>query len=786
MTLQSRMALAVVLLLVVSMARASAVIDVVTWVDEHAGERVFMTRLVRAGQSASALDGGALHPTGDDHPTDAYGIGFGAPGIDLVLDFHRAEDRPRARLSVVAEADRDAVDIGAEGFVLPSAPLQVIELWPEALGEGWTIEGEANFDMEGREYDGEGIAVQELAVGRAGPGVPAWATYELLLDPDVTAGYPRFKANVLADPEVGFELAEPLLPQWPFLSAGRVREHYGPNQPLYYNITSRRLEQYWAGFHVAGIYWINSLSRPPLVDFEAPFAFYRFDDTFGRYPNLTIRTDRWTPRSPFGPRPLGTPRTAVRMTWTAEDVGLWRYSISGIGQHALDELVAVGRVEIEAVSYDDLPTWIVSRPWLATTFVEATAGERGSEGIYDYSVEDNYVVSHWVNGVSEHRPTVFDTPFLTSPDAPYDGYYTPQSLREGFRGEYGLAHAREVSLYASPVDGRLHLAYAEAGLWNLGADHVLRSHNLNGDALLDCWSLERAQDAEPQGGGVWSRRALADEVVERLCARHGQIVHADTAGVTIAPGFDERSIVDLAVPTDEASWRRATNVAARFEALERDPWDLHGWFARLAGPRLFLTGATLDDVEIAPAGLTAMITIGAAAEARGGLTIDGLIGAPPGSYMVHYDRDSGRWSAERATAPRLTVDVSTGDVVSLQPTGVELRIVNQGTAPFNGPIEVHIGGRTVASWPHVRILGRSELVRTIGWTPSSSGLVELEVMAGLERIAAAPLIVDAFPRATAFQAFELSVGRSRDVHVIAQALTVLACIALLLVIWRRV
>ncbi len=382
--------------------------------------------------------------------------------VDLVLDFSVENGRPKARVFTPQTLEtRMAIWSADRQFSIPEDMLPTITVWPR---EGdWLIDGLPNFNLEGHELDlGSGMNDWFFKIGGDRPGSPDWITREIVSSTNPDLGFPHFTAAERMDPSVPYELADPLMPSWPYLSALHKEDHWGKVQPIFFDLHGRMVITNWTGFHIAGMYQINSLAYPPEVNFEAPFAFYRFDSDAGRYANMVIRSDVWPANDPSGPPPYHEQRSAIRMTWTGEEPQLWRYSLTVNGTHALDDEVMIGDEVFQAVPYAEFPGWITSKDWKAVTFVEAVDGETGSEGIYDYSVEDNYPVTGWVNGLTSESPADIDashasvaaggsdsidqsnslTPFVDrgnfhTPFLEYPAIH-PLRLAEGFRGEYSL------------------------------------------------------------------------------------------------------------------------------------------------------------------------------------------------------------------------------------------------------------------------------------------------------------------------------------------------------------
>jgi hypothetical protein len=601
--------------------------------------------------------------------TDMYLFIFGeGSDVDLILDFSVEAGRLMARLYIPSDQAL-RVKLPNEGgdMALPAQLKPRLIFWPRT--GGWLVDGRANFDLEGQWLNREGHPEWQFQVGDAEPGVPAWTTSIRLEDTRPGDGYPRFSAALRADPTVGYEMVPPLMPTFPFLSVGEKEPHYGPEMPLHFDPNSNELSAEWVGFHTAGMYQINSLSYPPFTDFESPFAFYRFDPTAGLQPNMVIRSDIWPASSPFGHPVPETQSTAMRLTWTDELLGNWRYSISVIGNHVMDEQIMIGDHAIRAVAYDKLHEWITSKPWKAATFVEATNGEDGSEGIYDFSVEDAATIAQWVNGLLEQPPLDLSQPYLQYPTI------HPQRLKEGFRGEYSLHYNQAPQLYFSGVDNRVHLSHAEEGIWNLGGGSVLRTYNLDGDANIDAWVRERVSQAE-RDADIWV--AEPGEAVESLYRRANQLIYAGEN--TIEIGLLEQQPVrfDLVPPTDKDSWQAFLDKIASLEGQSRPPQDLSQWLDAWPSTRSRLWGAHLTAFRTTKNGYRFVLDL------RPGFRVSGpdplgVAGLDAGRYVVHYD---GVFHVAPARPPMLTLDVQTAagmGVGSDGPVPLRITVANHGS-----------------------------------------------------------------------------------------------------------
>lgn len=646
--------------------------------------------------------------------TDAYLFIFTADRyVDLVVDFSMEAGHPKATLyAPFVQAQRESIQIGQGSYTPPANLPPSVVLWPRQ-GD-WLIDGKANFNLDGLEIDPTTDARRwQVRVGAEKPGVPRWVVRTLLDDPYPDRGYPRFYAAVHADETTPYELAPPFMPSWPYLSVKTKEPHYGKNQPVFFDPYGRTISTTWVGFHTAGMYQVNSLAYPPKTDFEAPFAFYRFDPDAGRYPNMVIRSDVWPKGDHSGPPISSVQRTALRMTWTGKQPDLWRYSLTVIGNYPMDEQVVIGNTAIQAVSYWNYPHWVASKPWKAVTFVEATQGETGSEGIYDYSVEDNYPVSFWVNGLQDQPPDNYQAPYLSYP------HIDPRRLKDGFRGEYSMVYNRVPALYFSPIDNRAHLLYAQEGVWNLGSRRVLRMHNLSGGPYIDGWTRERVPQL-PAGQSNEPPRALPGHVEEALYALDGYLIYSGPGGTELRQAAYQHSSFGLTPPTDKASWQRFQEQLAPYQP--RDPNDLKSWLQYFPGKASAVAGAQISEVRAIPNGFRFVLDLqpGFQAQRSDLFHVDTLA---PGRYVVMYD---GTFTITPLTPPALSASLVSTALPERAPGAVRITLRNDGLQDLaSATLELWAappqGQATLVTTQTVALLARIPITPTLTWTPPKAG-----------------------------------------------------------------
>jgi hypothetical protein len=571
--------------------------------------------------------------------SDAYLFAVRRPeSVRLILDFRRrADGGPEARIHLNDMGRRDlAYTIDADSLQVHSnrgAPY----LTMSPAGGAWRIGGKADYNLS-LSIDGpmrdigpphvetDGQVDVAARVGGREPGVADWQTYRLVNDRHPGWAYLRFTARQRMPGAPRFKAVPGAIPGFPHFALGAARiDWFTINPPpLYFDVTSSEFRLHgFPGFHTGGMYEVNSVTFPPRTDVETPFVFYAFDPQM-RHAQLVVRAHSMPAGDTFGPEPWTMERSTFRYSWKTVDETRWAYSLGFAGSHRYAEQVRIGEERLFSVPWDTLPTWVTSKVWPVVTLVEAVDGYPGSEGIYFYSAQA-YSVWPWLSDTRRRPPD-----FLAQPILPRTDQLTAdstESLPVGFRGEYDAASSRPARLYVSPIDHRVHLLNAQGGLWNLGHGWVLRGHNLDRGPHIDGWTRERIAERPDTptraAGGSPVTKASPGIVDEALYALAGFLIYSGRQGAELRQLDHQPAPVELAPPTDAASWRLFRERLAPYRRQPRRPEDLRTWFAHLPGKRLVVADARISDVR----------------PIRGGFRL--VLDLPPGSRVEHDDLGSG-------------------------------------------------------------------------------------------------------------------------------------------------
>lgn len=629
-----------------------------------------------------------------DTTSDAYAFTFreaDAPQLIVAFDEADGPGGAFARLYVAEPGETLVHAFDGETLRVEAEPYLEIR----TLQGGWIVDGVTNYDLSltvhgPRDVDSDYPLAAPLRrtfeVRTAEPGVPGVQTMRLDgLDPR-ERGIRRFTVSQRTDDAPPFRVAAPFMPTFPVLGVGRSGTYNSwwveNPPPVLYDLGLADLElNNFVGFQEAGIYRISSTSLPPGVDFEAPFAFYGFLDDI-RQPQMLVRADSF-PFDPEGPVAFAVerPRSSFRYAWRTDSETEWRYTLHLAGPIAYEHEHVYAGTPVRAPDYDEAPGWVLDQAWPAVTFVEAMDGYFGSEGIYFYTVQGD-APWPWLSGAELTPPAFLDEPYL-----PAEADLTMQSLQglpDGFRGEYHATYERPVELYVSPVDGRVHLLGAEAGVWNLGAGEVVRTSDEDGDGYVDTWRRELVPPAETDPDGEPTVPRARDGVVEELLyLRDGQAVWVSADGARTVAIDRPLAPRHVAPPRDEAGWRAFRALAAELDAAAPTPASFEPWLARLS--------------DAVPRALDATA---AAALGEAGLEVPAL---------------EAQWTARAAVldAP-----------VALEPGRIAVTVRNIGSVASEARVDLHVGeaGDVVAQAVSQRVLAPAEEAELVAvYLPREAG-----------------------------------------------------------------
>lgn len=617
--------------------------------------------------------------------SDAYIFAFQDPGnVRLIVSFDQDRTgQPTARLYAAGhDTPPLEFDLRNNGLrILSNNGFPFVTVSPRS--GGWLVDGAANYNLE-LSYDGlyvegfgyrgaqtDGVVDVKTTVGGNVPGTPDWEVTRLEYDPRPNDAYPRLGILQRTENAPPFEVIPPAMPGFPYLgiSGNRVNWFISNPNPLLFDLQTMNLRTNpFPGFQNGGMYNVNSISFDPHINFEAPFVFYNFDPD-NRFAHLVVR-GVYSPAEAALGIALPSPRLGIRYSWKTDDVERWRYGLQLSDFYVFEDRVQVGDTEIIAVEAEQFPKWVTSKPWRATTFIEAVSGYSGSEGIYHYLVDNEDW--QWIAGGTSNSSGHIEAPLLQ--ESTELTRFTWRTLPAGFRGEYMFAHNKPPELYFSPVDGMLHLTGAEGGIWHLGQGVLLRSTDLDGNGLLDAWMREIAPPELDKETGL--QRALPGRVIDSLFEISGYLLQSSGESVTIVQSNHSRVEFTISPPTDKESWEFFRAQLRPYENQRRDPSDLRSWLDAFPGPRGEIAGASVANVRLTDDGFRFELALAPGYQVNGPDLL-GVAGLTPGKYVVE-SRD-GAFMVTPQTPAQLSLAVRQATVGGAPPP-LQITVANSGGA----------------------------------------------------------------------------------------------------------
>jgi hypothetical protein len=456
---------------------------------------------------------------------------------------------------------------------------------------------------------------------------------------------------------------EGVFPAWPYVaSSGEFEQTPGQFRPpivvdwntgkiIYFSelVTARDQNCSYT------VYSLDSLESGEInsLDYETPFAFYDLSGQGVGYPNLVLRTQRFSVDDPWIPA-NGDPYELIRYSWR-DNIGdwLWDYKVEVMGDHpyTFQTLIAGGQYLIDAPPYEEFPAWVKQNPWPLVTFVDTEGNSyKSSEGLYDWS-PGSLGLDYYSGWTADPDLTDF------------------QTIRDGLRGEYRISEPSLVILYFSPVDDRLHLQGAQSGLFNLDGVQQLREYNLNGDVYIDGWV------SEPISNQVSTQAA----VYQGLFDLGDKYLFYDASQVRIIASEVPQSQFELYPPTDPSSWAYFRHIMEQDAPPKKDPSDLSTWLPGLGNQLLEISHATVSQPEYAGGIYRFELDL------QPGFIVSGqdllhLSALAPGRYAVYCDGNA--FTIQPFTQPQLSLTLTSQFMSAQQPEGLyqlSLAAANSGT-----------------------------------------------------------------------------------------------------------
>lgn len=321
----------------------------------------------------------------------------------------------------------------------------------------------------------------------------------------------------------------------------------------------------------------------------------------------------------------------------------WEYKLSLSGSNEIASKVSFPDFDLQIMPYASLPSWVVSKYWVNQTFVVPEGRDYiSSEGIYEWSTTEGVIADITKSG--EVIPdSIWIEKDCISGSGPCDLSNAFTSIAEGLRGEYKFDDISLTRLYVSPMDARLHLQGAQAGLFNLGSDRQLRLHNLDGGAYLDGWTLEQASPDPAQPG----------QPLEGLYRLGERYLHFGGGRVRLFSAQSPESLFETLPPSDAPTWQAFRQKMAGVQP--KDPAHLAAWLDGLESEIMQLSLSLAGVPAYQDGRYRFELFLGPGYQVSGRDEL-GLAGLPPGRYSVSYDGRSFR--VEPLTPPRLSLSLT--------------------------------------------------------------------------------------------------------------------------------
>ena len=407
-------------------------------------------------------------------------------------------------------------------------------------------------------------------------------------------------------------------------------------------------------------WFVYSLARlredsPDTANWEAPFAFYDLAADHDGYPELEIRVAGWRANDPYFGGRFIQPVQFIRYSWDQDNNTSWDYKVDLVGRHAITTTIRLPEIAFYSIPYEQLPYWITDRAWDAAALVAVEQKQPywTSEGIYEWDAKYS-LRAEYVTGIGD-----------MAPDEEY------ADIPVGFRGEYNFHLGAPPILYFSPVDHKLHLLDAEAGVWNIDGNTEVRYTNLDSDSYLDQWTYTRV---------ITGTQAIT--TTRQLNAANTHLIYSDNEEVIIRQAQVKPSLFETLPPTNHGEW---VALGEKLEANRRDfaPGDFEAMMAQFEGPEMRIDRAALRDFRPTDTGFRFVVTLESGFRAVTGIDWLGLQGLAAGEYAVTCD--DGEFCVEPLTPAQ--PEIVPGSLRLSSPMPTELEPVRVAAILHNAGLE---------------------------------------------------------------------------------------------------
>ena len=285
-----------------------------------------------------------------------------------------------------------------------------------------------------------------------------------------------------------------------------------------------------------------------------------------------------------------------------------------------------------------------------------------------------------------------------------------RSIPKGLRGEYRVNSNHRPELYASPVDGRMHLLYAQGGIWNINNHETLVEKNLNGGRFINAWEL------------VDTRKNHVHTVAQ-LYALPGALLYQGPKGVILDHVSYLSNAFTIMPPDSKESWTSFVHKVAAYKS-GNNPLHLSQWLNRFPGYAIKGPG-TISDVIDTANGFQFALNPRQMALWRG--YIPGLGVLKQRSVVISYDAKNSKWSIIPEVPNPVTGSLKSGAAVHVDtPVSESVQIDNHANYITSGKLSVVVNGHT--QWSQQIQLARSNhSTLSVPWTPLKSGVARMVV-----------------------------------------------------------
>jgi hypothetical protein len=406
------------------------------------------------------------------------------------------------------------------------------------------------------------------------------------------------------------------------------------------------------------------------LTFENPFCFYDLANDDDGYQEAVLRVVN---------RPYNRTTVSIRYSWDQDNDGRYDFSIDAgrkpeykLGDKYVS-IIDFRDFSIVSIPFEDGPNWAFDGKWYSVKFTDTNDLYWLGEGVYGhlFNTSVNYTIGNTI---------VTTTRYVAG--------------RNYHRVEFSRKENNDVTLYLSPIDGKLHLKNADKGTFMIKAKETgnwygsifslkdIKSKNFTVYESIDYENLD-----DDEYFDKWTYY-VNDTFVKSLIYSDDVLIYHDKSKIKLLKNNIKPYVFETVPPKNYEEWKV---LGANLEKYKKDfdPQDFEGMFNQFQGEIITIKGGFIRDFDLTEAGFKAFLDCTPQCVVEPSSAIEHDRPLSVGEYVLSYD---GKFRIIKSIIPdlvikELDVSLSKENPREIEYVTISARIHNTGKEDI-GPVVV--------------------------------------------------------------------------------------------------